>query len=61
MAVVQLLLQRHVDVSICCEVCAITLRQCIVSILSSHTSEVEKGAVAKGGRVYEKPHTDYCT
>ena len=61
MAVVQLLLQRHADVNICFEVCAITLRQCIVSILFSYTSEVEKGAVAKGGRVCEKPHTDYCT
>ena len=61
MAVVQLLLQRHADVSICAEVCTITLRQCIVIILSSHIVEVGERGLAKGGRVYEKPHTDYCT
>ena len=47
-AVVQLLLQRHADVSICNEVCTITLGQCIESILSSHTLEGEGGG--KGGR-----------
>ena len=45
-AVIQLLLQRHADVSICAEVCTVTLGQCIVSILFSHTLEVgEEGSV----------------
>ena len=54
-AVVQLLLQKHADVSICLEVCTITLGQCIESILSSHPLEGEGGGggggVQKGGRV----------
>ena len=41
-AVVQLLLQRHADVSICHEVCTLILEQCTVSVLSSHTLEVER-------------------
>ena len=55
MAVVQLLLQRHADVSICHEVCTITLGQCIESILSNHPLEGEGGrgreGEQKGGRV----------
>ena len=49
MAVVQLLLQRHADVSICHEVCTITLGQCIESILSSHPLEGEGGGGGGGG------------
>ena len=50
MAVVQLLLQKHADVSIGHEeVCTITLGQCIESILSSHLLEGDGGEGGGGG------------